>query len=450
MIFLIFSVFVIYMIGVLFFNNAFLPNTYINGVNYGLKSVKETELHIKNNAIPETFTLIKNDGTSEEMDLSSLDYTVENQTDLQEISNSQSPFTWAFAFFSSTSYKADVKITYDVSGLDGIIDNLKCVTSQKVSPPQDAYIEKTENGYKVIPEKEGSLIDKEILKEQLIAAIQNNETELDLSEKGCYKQADVTTESESIRQMANLIENLDSIKITYDFDDRQEVLTSEQINSWILIDENNEIQVDTDKAKQYVINLAAKYDTYMTDREFVTSAGETITVGGGIYGWQTDVAATRDALIEAIKQCQKTTLTPVYKIEGMSRATDDIGDTYVEISLEQQHMWYYKDGELFLETDVVTGLDTEKRQTPTGVFCIWSREKDRYLGEYAVQGYRTHVNYWMPIDWTGVGIHDSSWRTSFGGEIYKTNGSHGCINTPKDKVSLLFENCRTNTPVIIY
>jgi len=57
---------------------------------------------------------------------------------------------------------------------------------------------------------------------------------------------------------------------------------------------------------------------------------------------------------------------------------------------------------------------------------------------------------WMPIDWDGVGIHDASWRSTFGGTIYETSGSHGCINTPTDKVKILFEKVALETPVVIY
>jgi lipoprotein-anchoring transpeptidase ErfK/SrfK len=64
--------------------------------------------------------------------------------------------------------------------------------------------------------------------------------------------------------------------------------------------------------------------------------------------------------------------------------------------------------------------------------------------------YNTHVDYAMPISWNGIMIHDASWRNKFGGNIYKYNGSHGCINTPLDKVKELFDLIEMDTPVIIY
>lgn len=443
------AIIAIYFLISLFFNNAFLPNTYINNQNYGWKTVSEAEFKIKNNTKPNSIELIKNDGLTETVNLEKLDCSITINSDLNEIFQSQNSFTWIINLFQKNYYNADITMTYDENSLYEIISNLKCVTTQKASAPQNAYVEKTENGYEIIPETEGSLINKDALKTAIIYAIENNITTIDLSKENCYEKAEITTESDSIKEIENLLNNIENLVIVYDFDDRTETLDTKTINSWISI-EGTDITVDEEKAIQYVTNLAYKYDTYQTEREFTTSAGNTITVSGGIYGWQTDVSKTTEELIAAIKQCESTTLEPVYKISGFCRKENDIGNTYVEISIDEQHMWYYKDGELIVETDVVTGLPNGKRDTPKGVFSIWSRETDRYLGTMADEGYSSFVHYWMPIDWTGVGIHDASWRSNFGGNIYKSNGSHGCINTPSDAVEKIFNNCKTGTPVVIY
>lgn len=55
----------------------------------------------------------------------------------------------------------------------------------------------------------------------------------------------------------------------------------------------------------------------------------------------------------------------------------------------------------------------------------------------------------MPFN-GGVGIHDLTSRTSFGGDIYLYNGSHGCINTPLENARTIYENIEVNTPVVVY
>ena len=125
----------------------------------------------------------------------------------------------------------------------------------------------------------------------------------------------------------------------------------------------------------------------------------------------------------------------------------DIGDTYVEVSIDEQHMWYYQDGKLMLDTDVTTGMDVESRRTPTGVYFIWKRESpSRLSGSYG----SSNVTYWMAFSWDGCGIHDASWRSQFGGDIWKTNGSHGCVNTPIDKCKELYNMIEYDTPVVVY
>jgi hypothetical protein len=50
-----------------------------------------------------------------------------------------------------------------------------------------------------------------------------------------------------------------------------------------------------------------------------------------------------------------------------------------------------------------------------------------------------------------VGIHDADgWRSSYGGEIYKTNGSHGCVNTPYEAAKTIFETISVGTAVVVY
>ena len=53
--------------------------------------------------------------------------------------------------------------------------------------------------------------------------------------------------------------------------------------------------------------------------------------------------------------------------------------------------------------------------------------------------YDCPVDYWMPFN-GGVGLHDADWRGSFGGEIYKKNGSHGCVNIPPKYADDVYNN----------
>lgn len=126
-----------------------------------------------------------------------------------------------------------------------------------------------------------------------------------------------------------------------------------------------------------------------------------------------------------------------------------VGDTYIEVSIKEQHMWFYKNGKLLVETDVVTGNDDGYHNTPTGVYSIFQKQSPATL---VGPGYSSPVSYWMAFTYSGCGIHDASWRSAreFGGTTYKGNGSHGCVNTPYNKVKTIYQNASIGTKVILY
>lgn len=100
-----------------------------------------------------------------------------------------------------------------------------------------------------------------------------------------------------------------------------------------------------------------------------------------------------------------------------------------------------------METPVVTGDITKGSGTETGTGMIWSRETNRYL---TGQTWNSFVSYWMPFNWSGEGLHDASWRGSFGGQIYKGNGSNGCVNMPPPVVGQFFKETYIGLPVVVY
>lgn len=106
----------------------------------------------------------------------------------------------------------------------------------------------------------------------------------------------------------------------------------------------------------------------------------------------------------------------------------------------------YKNGSLVVQGDVVTGNVSENDATPAGVYRLKYKERNATLKG---QGYSSPVSYWMPFN-GGIGIHDANWRSVFGGEIYKTGGSHGCVNSPYDLAKTVFENIDAGTPVVCY
>ena len=124
----------------------------------------------------------------------------------------------------------------------------------------------------------------------------------------------------------------------------------------------------------------------------------------------------------------------------------EVGDTYVEVSLTDQHMWYIVDGDVYLESDCVTG-NYGSADTPKGFWSVNNK-----ISPCTLKGddYVSYVTYWMPFIGGGWGLHDATWRSKFGGSIYKGDGSHGCVNLPYDIAKKLYAHITVGTPVIVY
>ena len=126
----------------------------------------------------------------------------------------------------------------------------------------------------------------------------------------------------------------------------------------------------------------------------------------------------------------------------------------MEISIANQRMWYYKDGKLLVDTPIVSGCVANGHATPSGGVWKINYKASPYVmkGEIMANGereYETPCDYWLPFN-GGIGIHDLASRTAFGGSIYKTNGSHGCINTPYENVQTIYRNITAGTPVVVW
>ena len=115
-------------------------------------------------------------------------------------------------------------------------------------------------------------------------------------------------------------------------------------------------------------------------------------------------------------------------------------------------MYYYVNGELALSTPIVSGYAASTETVP-GAYAIWNKESPSILvGTNQQRGndYEQPVQYWLPFDDTGQGIHDANWQGSFGGDVFTYAGSQGCINTPPAVMAQLYNMVEVGTPVIIF
>lgn len=267
-----------------------------------------------------------------------------------------------------------------------------------------------------------------------------------------YQQPVSATSKKMKKKLKKLNKKLDAYRsatVTYTLGAETQVLDNSTTEDWIKVEGEN-ISIDQDQATAYVQQLATDYNTIYVPRTFHTTSGSDVTVSDNEYGFQIDQEGELSQLLSDLEGGKPVTRDPVYSISGMQRSgRDDLAGSYIEVSLDAQHLWLYKDGTLVTETDIVSGAPTPQRETMRGAWPI-AYKASPYTLTSDQYGYNTKVTYWMPFVY-GQGLHDATWQSSFGGNRYKSGaGSHGCINLPKDQAALIYNTIDGGYPIIIY
>lgn len=432
----------------IYFMNRFYFGSSVNFINVSGKTVEDVDNQISSELKSYILILEDQNGLREEIKGSDigLKYNFNSHDKIQSLKTTQNPFWWIYGLFNKTSFQLSDIATYDEKLLKKSIDNLSCFNGNTIIEPKNASFRYTNDGYKIVKEVAGNKVNKDILYKHIVDSIIKGEKTINLKAINCYDKPQYTSNSKEIIAVKNLLDKYTSTKVSYTFGNHIEVLDGSVINTWLNVNENLEVILDETKVKNYIDTLSKTYDTLGTTRSFITSLGKTVKVSGGDYGWSINKSKEVQDIIAAVKNAKSITKKPVYNQTALSYGINDIGNTYVEINLSRQYLWFYKNGSLIVEGSIVTGNVSSNHSTPAGTYRLKYKQRDTVLRG---ADYASPVTYWMPFN-GGIGIHDANWRSTFGGNIYLTNGSHGCINCPYYLAKAIFNNIEAGTPIICY
>ncbi len=425
----------------------FASDTVVNEMDVSGMSKEDLEQEIRDYSLTVTYRDEQGKEVSEKVNGTDFDMSLgKNEEAVSKILNQQG--IWEYLTGDGGEHKLDELVQYDETKLAASVEQLTCFDIEKSIRPKNAYISEYDKaeGYRIIEETAGNIIDKEKAYQVIMNAVQGMEREINLSEEDCYQKAEITSGDKRLNRALEQLNTYAGAKITYRFDSKKEVLDGRTISKWLKVNKKGKVTIQEEKAAEYILKLRRKYDTIFSSRKFKTSYGKIVTVDGGDYGWWMNSQKEKKELLKLIKAGKKVNRSPEYYQEAESYGKKDYGNTYVEINLAAQHVFLYVDGKKILETDCVTGNASRGYDTPAGTYSITYTERNATLNG---ENYSTPVKYWMPFN-RNIGLHDASWRSSFGGEIYKYNGSHGCVNLPPDKAAKLFQYVKKGMPVICY
>ena len=431
----------------------FVVGTIINGVPVSGMTTADAEAYIEgyfNGGY--TLEIEDSEGVREAITDTSIGYTVDVTGDLEAILKEENDGGRVSGPGVEHRYTVDAELKYDEAALRALLENMAFV--KNASPTSDAYITPYEEGkaFSIVPEVQGTEIDMDKLMAAVKDALNSQTRLLKVENLDCYKTIQVTADNADLNQMCANLNRYKDINITYVFGDQQEILPGLEAVKWIDGVSGSTVQVNQQKVAEYVKYLADKYDTYGKPHTFISTSGRQVSVNGD-YGWQINQAEEAVALTRMVQNGTNQTREPAYSRTAASRTGNDFGTTYVEVDMGLQHIYMYENGTLIAEAPIVTGNVAKGWTTPEGLYTLYYKERDRVLrGPKRADGtysYESPVSYWMPFN-GGIGLHDASWRGKFGGEIYKNNGSHGCINIPPKTAAVIYEHVYKGIPILCF
>lgn len=440
---------------VYYYRDHFFENTVINQLACDNLTEKEAENLVKQQVEDYELLLQFYGGKTEKITGKSIDYQFVSDGGIRKILEEQNELFWISGLFQKHEYRVKENVSFDEDKLDRELSKLKAMDESAWEKPEDAYVTFKKNKFVIVDEVYGTTINESALKNEVGKTIRQRKEIFSAQDEKVYVMPQITKESEALVKECKQLNELAAVSVTYQLPKGELVLDGNDLRKWLSVDEKGNYYNDAEKfdkhLNKFVKKLAKKVDTLGKPRPFHTTSGLDVTVQGGNYGWKIDQKKERKALRKNIKEKQSISREPVYSSREKYKKNHGLGSTYIEVNLTEQHLYYYKKGKIVVDSPIVSGRMERSRFTPPGVYFLTYKQKDRVLrGRPLPDGtpsYESPVSFWMPFN-GGIGLHDASWRGSFGGTIYKYSGSHGCINMPYGNAKKVYQLIDKDVPIV--
>lgn len=358
----------------------------------------------------------------------------------------QKTYEFRLKIEKSEKYNVRVDTTWNNQFLDsGMTVALRIFHDYPYEESQNATYTYKNNSFQLVREIQGTEIDTLLLRNKLNQLIKSGGAEMHLLSENLYVKPEINYDSQKLVTAKNALERCLSTHVTLSHGGLSFNLERNIFGPWLGLDEDLKVQVDHYSAQLYVQKIAGQIEkpySQLLDELMATQPIDSTTQASFP---RINIAHEVDEIVKCISNGVSRTREIVFISRGLPHGIKKGLKEFVEISIVEQKLWLFKNGQLILETDVVTGNERLKRTTPTGDFKVLFKQRNRTLRG---RGYAAFVSYWMPF-FQGYGMHDANWRSRFGASIYQTRGSHGCVNMPPKIASIVYQNVEVGMPVII-
>lgn len=451
---------IVYLAGMLYYNDKFLNGTMVNGSDVVGMTLQKANDQLSKKVNGQSLKLIFNDGQSEVLQSAQLGVSYNKDNSLNQLMKNQNKWAWFIGFFKNEKNTLTDLIQISDENLTNGIASMEHAKEENQIAPTDAYIQYKDGSFSIIEETLGSKFNIEELVKNIKVALSEGKQQLDVTKANGYVKPQVYKDDQDLNNQLKAANEYCLSAITYTTPKGKEIaLDGSTLITWLSKQDDGSYTKDEsvfkEKLTAFVKELASQYNSIGATRTFTGKDGQSHTVSGGTYGFRVSTDSEVSALLKMINENKsENNRIPEHTGQLPSGENGGLGTTYLEINITKQHLWFVKDGSVVLESDFVSGKESDPtRLTPSGTYYIYNKERNRVLrgtkqpnGKYE---YESPVSYWMPFN-KGIGLHDASWRSTFGRDIYINSGSHGCINLPTGFAGSLYSQIYVNLPVVVY
>ena len=311
-----------------------------------------------------------------------------------------------------------------------------------------------ETGFAFTPEVPGTQLDEARVLSALDDALDGLELaeeplalSFELTDCDPYLAPKITLENQAydLNALLKTILHNRNYKLHVDLRGTDAALDADACASLLEVDGDGSLRMKRDEAAAYVEQWAQDYDADNVPYYFSSYSAGKVSLPFLTVNCRLDREGMLDALEQALCRLSNDTVDAPYECSDWRGRPVDISGTYIEVDIARQTMSFFCDGELFVTTPVVSGRPSG-HMTPSGLYHILTKNGERWLNG---PDYSVYVHYWLGF-YDAYGIHDAMWRSVFGDQLYLTNGSHGCVNTPTEAMAQIFSRAEVGTPVLVF
>lgn len=427
-----------------FMQGHFMYNTYIEGVNCSLLTVEDAKLTLETSLKERKMILKFENDKQYEVEYSDFDFHALNSEELAEILTTQNILD-----FNRKEYSLTDTFTINQVKLEKYLTNIEELQPENMIKSQNASLQfNSDQLLEIVPEIYGNYIEFEEACEVVKKSILSGEENVDFTARRL--EPEIVSTNSNLQRQQKTINSILETTINFELSDKSIYTLDKGIMAeWVYQTEDGFYEIELENnILNFIRNLNQEVSKVNSSMKFsATDLGDVDVLLQNNVKALVNEEAEFDKIMEELGTATTINRSPIYD----KKLLQDNFDTYIELDITRQKVWMYVNGKCILNTLCVTGSVGGGHFTPTGIYYLTYKTTNATLRGYNDDGsrYAAKVSYWMPFN-GDIGFHDASWRHKFGGEIYKTGGSHGCVNLPSEAAKTLYQNIDSTIPIIIY